>query len=1232
MSRCAPFVQGATAFNVLELIAQGGIPEVATIRDNEVKILPSNRISAELQYSVRSGVTGTTLNDLAGGGGVAGIFGGLGGGAGAGIGGALGCRMLGDFEPTISKFIFHFMDGENRINRTITLTEQILEEARTHEEGIFEYRMPVPVAGVLGVTLAPLEFTVEELENIGASPGDRFRGWRIDSTGQISASFEPEDNLFVDIFRDERKYDYRGDNNAGGSRGGSNVFKNNGGDDLVDRKIRIKLTKEALNGTPQQGSEPAIPPLEAGNRLYISYYAVLNDELRHAIETRSFFFVFPGPSVARISIDQVKAWNFKPFNFYVHKEHNVFSQNIRADLEDLADDEETRANIELTVEQREDKLILEEIQGQRLIEVLNDTKTKSPFILGYYAADTRGIFSVDAGFAGAVELLIPADLIKDQEWWISFLDSFIDFGPGFTDNGELIVESDSSSRLLRGFLFDISDHVNSAVFDNEKYGYQRDLAAAIRTASKPDAENPDTTGIGFPNLDLIRNNVPGRSNYDLTSAKFDSVKMSSIEGGAYFVRSCNEFFVTDQACTSGTLQADMFIRTPFFFIPLSKRGRIFIERFTPQFALEPDGGIWVFTNPVGGESMSIGIHPYAERAYLLFADSDSSETILKWTEIRDSDIRRQLQKVEHDVLDNSLNHNPPDIESATQDSLDVIGFDKIIGNQPGYAKGTEITVEGGMIVRGLKNPSEVYEKIQPSFVHDDSNGVITVTGLDNRKIKNIRLRYTPTKGFLSLRERSATFIFPNSREVIDNVGFVYAGALRGGEQFILLDSRYYSDDSLRIEGEVLKFIENVTIEMITINEDIYEEIRVGIAGNATTCFDAKGNWYVFYEDTKANVGEYGTQPGNGDVVDGGTTEISCLVSSDLGDTWFDHKGVVFTAGSEDVSFPYAITDFESGNIHLFYVTGGTLMQKEIPSGIMVAEDAFKAWRRPVIFDKDTPADFGVAHFTEEGKQVRQTVSYVVVGNISGEFLNEQLDITEQRKQENVDREEDTAAKFLRFEQAGDFEDFSEGFAQVNYVPFKDARRSLKVLYVENGLLYARISSDSGRSWYGPREGDDARDGLFFHKHNEIEEPAYISNLSAVVDDFTNRINISYIVDGMLFVRTFDSGIFDPDTKSLLSDLDPTSPNARPVFCVGELDDSVIRGLNDKNTNILFPYEPSAIESFKETMSISDIPTVGFVSSSGYTRFYYQDAEGNIRGLTFTPKNVLLDVKQKKRDD
>jgi hypothetical protein len=144
------------AYSNTDLIANGFIPEVGlTIRRRqEAKLLPASRLYAEFQYSIRSNISGTSLNDLSPGGNAGFIAGGLGGGAGFGILSGLGCSLQGDFEPTISRFVFHVCDSETRLNNPIVLTQAQIES------GVIE--LPQAVIAVLGVTRDPIEFVVPE--------------------------------------------------------------------------------------------------------------------------------------------------------------------------------------------------------------------------------------------------------------------------------------------------------------------------------------------------------------------------------------------------------------------------------------------------------------------------------------------------------------------------------------------------------------------------------------------------------------------------------------------------------------------------------------------------------------------------------------------------------------------------------------------------------------------------------------------------------------------------------------------------------------------------------------------------------------------------------------------------------------------------------------------------------------------------------------------------------------
>jgi len=1013
---CASFTQGILAYNNIDLIPNGFINEIDVDRDeNEIRLLPSSRLAVELQYSIRSDITGTSLNDLSPGGNTGFLLGGLGGGAGFGLGAALGCSLLGDIEPTHSQFVFHVCESNTKINKTIPVTQEMLDvvENTDNPDNIVEYEFTNEyILGVLGVTSDSLEFTDEEIETIGSTRGVQ-RGHNITQEGQIQADFSGfkhsgDKNLFIEIVRDERKFQYRADNNIpGDDLAGANAFTSGSPDDLTDRKIKFKFPVflgEDFEG-PVEDESLRRKKLEIGDSIYITMVSTSNKIVRHAIFVSSFFFLFPNFIVERIGIDHVKAWSFRPFRFKAHKDASK-----KATLEDFEHDAAVDADEKLFEEDKEKNRRLEFIESQRVVECVNDTKNKSAYIRGFYFADTRGILSFDVRERDfEPKLLIPAEDIRDQSWWTSFIQGHVDFGPGYNDKGELDVTSIAANRVLKGFVFDISDHVNAVCYDNDKFGYQRDLASAIKNVSSFDS-NIDGTGIGFPNLDLIRLSLSLRHKYDLSSAKFEPYKMSSVEGGAYFVRDCNKIFTYDQQfCASGTLQADMFIRTPIIFDEYGRDARIYIERFTPQFALERDGGIWVTTRPAFAANMAIDTHYLNHEAMMIFG----KEETLNYFRFNDFSSRYHLSKSESNTSDTSRSHETPSFASLSQNDVQIVGFDQLISNQPGYSKGLEITREKGKILRGIETDGDVYETVVAkhksgdiTFVQNLDTGEVNVQGLQSRRIRTIQLFYKPLEDFRKQDFRYLSFIFPNNRFIIDNVALGHAGGDSGLEQFVIVDSRYYYDDVLRIAGDILEHMLVTKIVFTIIKEEKYQENFID-TNRSSIVFDISGKAYIFYEDSKANEGEYELQDieipapgGQGpssfkplEVVDGGTIEISCLISHDMGTTWVDHKGVVPTFGDEIVRTPFAIADKRSNIIHLFYVLNNNLMHKSIQPSLFVFEDSYKAWKRPVIYNETTPDNFGTSHFSGRGQQLRTRISSVVIGNTGeGSYLLKQFEI------------------------------------------------------------------------------------------------------------------------------------------------------------------------------------------------------------------------------------------------
>lgn len=244
---CADFTQGILAHNNVDLLSNGYINAIDTNRrGQQVQMLPSDRISVEFQYSIRSDITGTSLNSLSPGGNAGFIAGSLGAGAGFALGSAIGCSLLGDIEPTKSRFVFHVCKSETKRNARVPITQSMLDEAKANK-GVATYQFggEYPIA-FLGITLEPIDLSEEEIASIGSTFGNTI-GHTITNEGLVQAQFvnydsSSADNLFIEIVRDPRKFKYRADNNIPGDpSSGANAFLSASGDDLTDRKIRIQL-------------------------------------------------------------------------------------------------------------------------------------------------------------------------------------------------------------------------------------------------------------------------------------------------------------------------------------------------------------------------------------------------------------------------------------------------------------------------------------------------------------------------------------------------------------------------------------------------------------------------------------------------------------------------------------------------------------------------------------------------------------------------------------------------------------------------------------------------------------------------------------------------------------------------------------------------------------------------------------------------------------------------------
>ena len=1195
MSICSSLTQGILAFNISDLIPNGYINTIDVDRKNKtITMLPSDRMTVELQYSVTAN-TGTTLNDLSGGN--TGGLGGLGGGAGSGIGQSIGASLQGDFEPTQSQFIFHICEAKTVLNKEITLTQDMINNGIIQDNSY--------IIGVFSITREKIDFSEEQIASLGRAGSDE-NGASPDSSGLIQTENAVKDNLFIEIIRDSRKYLYRADNFSG-----DNCFVNGSPDDLTDKKIRFKS---------QFKEEDNQKPFKVGDIIYITYIISTKDILRHAMYVSSFFYLFPGPYVTRIGQDRIKSWNFKPFSFLVFKKNDNLLPNIydikkyeedyvfyQEKLNNSSLNDTERLNIE---KERDAKLLMEKIECQRLTQSFWDSGLNLPYIKGFYIADKRGIFKISVDVGYSAELIIQSNKIKDQSWWNSFINDLISNNYGFSD-GQIDFSNIESlkSLLQKGFVFDVSDHVNSCLSDNDKFGYQKDLAEALLKISSFDSKDPNS-GLGCSNLDLEKNNINGKNLYDGSSVKFDFNKMSSILSGAYFVRDCNVIFNQDNIFNQGSsfLQADMFVRTPVFFNKFSSNSRIYMERFSPYLGLSPDGGIWVTTNAVSGDNISSYNHPSKKIASLVFTET-SSQT-LNYQILDDGIFRYDFEHLKEKI---SNNNNRKSVEDVSSLDIKLIGYDKILGNAPGHSFGIEVTKEMGKFRRGLTK--DFYSKTFLPFIENE--GYVSVSGLFDKRLKSLNIYYNYKKEPDQKDELYLYIVFPNKKAIIDNISlnkFEYSNR----ENIVSIHGGYYNDNSLIIKGEGLNFVNITKIEAVFLNEDSYSLNKV-YAGISSTVFDKNGNWYIFYEDNQNSFEEYKTYNSsldeNGNVIlDSSFTEISCIVSYDMGETWYDFKSVVRTVGNDSVRYPYAIMDNKNDIVHLFYIINDCLCHVSFNIKLFNLEDSFIRYRRPSKIGEKTDDNFGIDFFSENGRSIRKSISSVIVGDLNSDFLSYEMAVSQKRIKAGLTPRFSVISSKNIYNQK-----YDSNFVFDSYAPMIDRRGNLKVFYCQNDKMYIRSSFNDGCDWYS-----FGLEGFDLHKHSLNSQSSSIQFLSCVYKYQNDLIQLFYIVDNMIVAKFIENNIFDTNNSDLISKIYTSS--FETVFIVGSIDQNVKQIMLSKDSIVLFPYYKEYIDYFNENFGVQVSNVTGFSFASGFDRFFYRNSNGYVSAFTLTSASPVLDTR------
>jgi hypothetical protein len=206
------------------------------------------------------------------------------------------------------------------------------------------------------------------------------------------------------------------------------------------------------------------------------------------------------------------------------------------------------------------------------------------------------------------------------------------------------------------------------------------------------------------------------------------------------------------------------------------------------------------------------------------------------------------------------NHDRVDLRQIDAQKIKVRGYNHAFGDQPGYSRGREITVESGKIVLG-KLGSDVYEEVRLDVAKKTVNGttVTELKGTANKYIRAIILYYSDAPSAQDVRihllfkfdvadssicngTNYRNKVYYRQESIIDNVGL--APAKEGAGKYVAVDCRYHTADIIEVHGSLVNITGAVAI---CTDEKVYRENVIVTQSYAST-FDAKGRLFVFYED------------------------------------------------------------------------------------------------------------------------------------------------------------------------------------------------------------------------------------------------------------------------------------------------------------------------------------------------------------------------------------------------
>ena len=1215
---------------------------------------------------------------------------------------------MGGITSGLTDITFQLLDSEQKINYPITVTKEILDTGVIVLE---DY--PLSIFGIVKESIIKttetvdnedgskttttterkvgLDFTEDQLKVLGKFSDGVWKGSRrkrvdgaTDSDGLFGGKGDAEvkfedvklddqEQLFIEIIKDERKTKFRGDNSdASGGKDYPFITTGTNRIDATDHQIRLNVSNLKLKDT-----------------IYMTYSFSKKRHVRQNLTHKGT--VAQGNTVGVVGwmgaiASEVSAWDYQISEWKVPVlPPSITMKNIDeiGTVYNFDDDYKLSlseySNVKINEDNDKDiSNLADTLEGWRLSESINDRIEK------FWAADYRGILFFDDK---KITIVHPYKNIRDREWFLQYLKDLpftSPTGPVDSDGIPTYLPSDLEKKIedyfdideSPGLLFDLSEITNSMFFDREKYPYYRPFANALKLIDDYDSEDKNS-GIGIVNLDLLSlSNFSSLdlSKYDLSFIVFKNANAQPLKNynceepfdihnynyfsenydakndgpGAWYDTGFIENEVFEWRPSGGSIESYWKVETPFFCGNFTKNSRVYIERMGGN-SLDNYSWIYVDTDPFVPDNISFDSNPIRDQSFLIFNDNELSYS-LSYHKLSDNLFYNLFPSLS---IDESKSHIE---EEYDHDKNLFIGQSKILGDSPSYSNGIPITDEILRICSEDKG-AEFWSSAEllnnsNSYGLDFSSDIPKANIPIDWRIRQIFIEYYYTDEIIPSKEKYVSLYFEGTKSSISNYRMKQNNN-KGSKQSSSILLGYYYGGPIQFLGEFWKKVRITRVKVRytsvyasnNIDKLNLDDYKIE-AGQSAIVYDGLGRAMVFYAN---------------DV----TGNIDIAISDTDGSEWTIHKSIIRLIEGELASFPFVIQDPHSNYVFLFYILNDSfLMYRRVDSRLLITQDSFVKNKVPTTYfvgdydqSLDNPEKEYWGNYSDSGTRLRRETSYFIAGSYRDIYFTDQLTIGEELAANNSkilkeyneqdlerlgsgEKVKKPVFQTPRFAFDGvvdssgvvlSMEDSYEGEA---YSVSMDDQGLMRLFLVVNGRLTIKSSSNY-TSWdYDIKEQIIHKTYKDDKLNKGLEEE--IRNIQVVRSYYDKDIiSVLYFNNGMLFIRHFSSSLlfstYDIDGNRLDDqikrqlELTKKTQN-RPIFLVGHMPKTIRdlkikeidEGINDSNSSLYLqiPYSKDMIEKFDSRFELDlDTQVCSYVLTNGLIRVFYKDIFNNLNGIT-----------------